>query len=106
MLFCLLGLKMSKLETDNVINDNNVTMRDMKIFNEIRNYVRRKINSFIQYYYDTCPQKKEIYEFIQRCIETRVSNSVIVCGPPGSGEVAVNIIIFFLNSISKSFIIM
>lgn len=70
--------------------DSNVTMRDMKIFNEIRNCVGQKINNTNGHYYDIWPQKKEILDFIQRTVEFGKSDSAIICGPPGCGKTAVS----------------
>ena len=72
---------MSSSETEN-----NVNIRDTEIFNEIRNYIRKKINNSFEYFEKIWPQKKQIMDIIQKSIELGESNSVIICGSPGSGK--------------------
>ncbi|KAK6640374.1 hypothetical protein RUM44_012067 [Polyplax serrata] len=67
-------------------SDSSLTMRDMEIFNEIRNMITRKITNASGHYDDIWPQKKELYELIRRSVEFKESNSAILCAPPGCGK--------------------
>lgn len=76
--------------------DPNVPVRDIEIFNDIRNYIRRKINNVDNHFFgeDYAAQRKEVFKLIKRSIENRESNSAVICGSPGCGKTAV---IFKLN---------
>lgn len=76
---------MSKTESEN-----NCTMRDMEIFNNIQKFIRRKINNVNDGFFgdDYKTQKSEVYDLVRRSVQTQESNSAIICGPPGCGKTA------------------
>lgn len=71
--------------------ENNLTMRDMEIFNDIQKFIRRRINNENSDFFGndyTC-QKNEVNDLIRRSVEMHESNSAIIYGPPGCGKTAV-----------------
>lgn len=74
-------------------SENDCTVRDMEIFNNIQNFIRTKINNgnnnFSGDDYDS--PRKEVYNLIRSSVEMHESNSAIICGPPGCGKTAVRI---------------